>query len=755
MVNLRLRKKLYCSAAVLLFLFAVCGSNLQAADDNGSTGADQQAKIVFNKGSLPAKAAVTGLPLTQNVAEGSTIALADIKVNVKNYTITGWSTLPIPLINTKLQDSIVTALSTTIPGQTLYNTSDSLQISEDLTLYAVWALDINNNGTADYLDSFSIQVSGAKPRAEMLSQDDEVSLRSSNSGVSPRSGYMPKWDLQYDLTASYNHVYHTGCMYNTADLDGDGHLDEFLITLHPLTTFNSATQYVGSGNSIYLIIEYGGVLKGSGMIGGERQELMDTIKMEPGTNVIDVINAYPFRFDEVEVEGDASIKMYFVRDDGTFDNHPAASEWSITSWGAGTPHVFGNATTAYSDTLTVNFEVYNKPEFESEIISQYIDANGHIRLKQVSGTPAKYMMRSIHGLPWQPADAPLTAREKTVVNDSVYICLREADLKVGDYSSTIHNYYLNPNAFNQYDFHAKMTFWVFEQQKHLEDYADVYWNDFVNREAGSTWSDPFYTIIWNTMILPSYIPIGDPAQDKTLRLLLVGLMQNLMDMLVPGSNLDPEYYDANVATAHADALADAAMPAIGRAMADEMISKAPASCREATCLRFMTNNIPDLNRYVIIHTIPGVTSYPTAEEKHFVFSRNDFEFTLNFPGDNPLKVTAIGFYSERSEELKGTDLGGGKFSYVIRQVLEPHDVFISADPASDITNNEITMGGRVWSYANTLYINSDKAGHANIYTMTGTLLKQLNVSTGITSTQLERGIYVVEINGSRYKVIIK
>ena len=87
MVNLRLRKKLYCSAAVLLFLFAVCGSNLQAADDNGSTGADQQAKIVFNKGSLPAKAAVTGLPLTQNVAEGSTIALADIKVNVKNYTI--------------------------------------------------------------------------------------------------------------------------------------------------------------------------------------------------------------------------------------------------------------------------------------------------------------------------------------------------------------------------------------------------------------------------------------------------------------------------------------------------------------------------------------------------------------------------------------------------------------------------------------------------------------------------------------------
>jgi hypothetical protein len=38
MVNLRFRKKLYCSVAAFLSLFALCGNNLYAADNSGSSG---------------------------------------------------------------------------------------------------------------------------------------------------------------------------------------------------------------------------------------------------------------------------------------------------------------------------------------------------------------------------------------------------------------------------------------------------------------------------------------------------------------------------------------------------------------------------------------------------------------------------------------------------------------------------------------------------------------------------------------------
>ncbi|MDR1116205.1 MAG: T9SS type A sorting domain-containing protein, partial [Tannerella sp.] len=134
---------------------------------------------------------------------------------------------------------------------------------------------------------------------------------------------------------------------------------------------------------------------------------------------------------------------------------------------------------------------------------------------------------------------------------------------------------------------------------------------------------------------------------------------------------------------------------------------------------------------------------------------DDFTFTLSFPGGEPLKVTATGFYSQRPEEMEGTELGGGTFRYVIRRLAEPWTVTVSPDPASGFVDNEITADGRVWTYASTLYISSDKAARANIYTLSGTLLKQLNVTAGTTSAQLERGLYVVEIDGTRYKVVVK
>jgi hypothetical protein len=140
--------------------------------------------------------------------------------------------------------------------------------------------------------------------------------------------------------------------------------------------------------------------------------------------------------------------------------------------------------------------------------------------------------------------------------------------------------------------------------------------------------------------------------------------------------------------------------------------------------------------------------------KHYVQGHDDFTFTLTFAGGEPLKVTATGFYSQRPEELIGEG-ENGTFRYTIHQVAEPWTVTVSAEPASDYVNNELIEGRAVWTYANTLYIQTVEAVRANIYTLSGTLLKQLNVTAGTTSQQLERGVYIIEIEGSRYKVIVK
>ena len=73
----------------------------------------------------------------------------------------------------------------------------------------------------------------------------------------------------------------------------------------------------------------------------------------------------------------------------------------------------------------------------------------------------------------------------------------------------------------------------------------------------------------------------------------------------------------------------------------------------------------------------------------------------------------------------------------------------------EATDNEALTGARVWTYGNTLYIDSDKAVRVNIYTLGGMLYKQMEAPEGLTSELMQRGMYIVEIDGSRHKVVVK
>jgi hypothetical protein len=497
------------------------------------------------------------------------------------------------------------------------------------------------------------------------------------------------------------------------------------------------------------------------MIGGKEQKHLDTIRMTPGMSVDSLINYYPIRFDSITGDGEAILKMYFIDPStGTY----AGIDGTVWDWGiipfTDWPKPFKDPITgAYTDEYVIKFYIYNKPKFESDIISQIV-SNGKLRLDHLSGTPLKYMMRSINGLGWRPATAPLSEIEQMAVGDDVSICLRELDKTIA-YQDLLVDFYLsdrfNPmsnegNGFGMFGELLDKYMNIYYQEAFDTYYrTDYYWDNDV--PAGHTWANfTFDGVVFlnNMQEWYDYILSEEFGDHNIAVQMVVGAWEY---ELAGGYN---SALSTALSTLYDDAIAAVYdyWPILQQEMSDKVSTT--ESCREVIYLKFESFTTPVLQRSVEINTIPGVTSNPMAGTKHYVKSHEDFPFTLDFSGGQPLKVTVTGLYSQLTEELTGEKLGDGLYRYTIRRVVEPKTVTVSSTPASGVdVDNEIITGKRVWTHGNTLYINSDKADRVNIYTLSGTLHKQLNAPTGLTTEQLERGLYIVEIDGARYKVAVK
>ncbi len=179
----------------------------------------------------------------------------------------------------------------------------------------------------------------------------------------------------------------------------------------------------------------------------------------------------------------------------------------------------------------------------------------------------------------------------------------------------------------------------------------------------------------------------------------------------------------------------------------------PAGCWEEQFF-FRTYIDPTIRRYVELPLTDGVTTNP-GPGKHYVEGHDNFIFTASYAGGDPLKVMAKGYYSNKEVELIGRDMEDGTYQYLLRQVVEPWDVTIGPDKASEITGENAIEGLSVWSHRNTLYIRTDREAIVYIYYMNGSLYKRLEVEEGETKEAMNRGVYVVVIDGKRYKVFIK
>ena len=167
--------------------------------------------------------------------------------------------------------------------------------------------------------------------------------------------------------------------------------------------------------------------------------------------------------------------------------------------------------------------------------------------------------------------------------------------------------------------------------------------------------------------------------------------------------------------------------------------------------------IPDIQRYILIEKMDGITTDPVAGIQHYVFGHHDFNFTVTYLNRKPLEVWATGFYSNKVIRHPATRVSeeDGIFAYKIPAVVEPwHVTFGDVDRSFEV-GNSVLNDQRVWAYRSTLYINVNEADVVSIYNATGVLYQKLEIPAGLKKLTLDKGVYMVMLkDGSVHKIII-
>jgi hypothetical protein len=157
--------------------------------------------------------------------------------------------------------------------------------------------------------------------------------------------------------------------------------------------------------------------------------------------------------------------------------------------------------------------------------------------------------------------------------------------------------------------------------------------------------------------------------------------------------------------------------------------------------------VPITPRLVTIPTISGATLSPSG--KHYVESGGNFELTVTVsdPATEPkLSTTPKELDADREY------LGDGVYKYTIKRITKATNIHIELVPAG-ISPVE---GSSVWSASGQIYVTAATAASTHIYGATGATVKQVALGAGeTTSVSLPAGFYIVTLNGSVYKVILK
>lgn len=163
-----------------------------------------------------------------------------------------------------------------------------------------------------------------------------------------------------------------------------------------------------------------------------------------------------------------------------------------------------------------------------------------------------------------------------------------------------------------------------------------------------------------------------------------------------------------------------------------------------------------VTRAVTFDAEDGIMTVPSAlAGTHYVPSNKDFTFTVYSPND----ITVTTSRGRDNEGVKKVSNGDGTYTVTIVKVQQALTISIKSVKTESGTGEDGTTGNegvtedKVWSANGTLYVNAANPATLSVYTVTGQLYKQAAVSGSYTAT-LPKGLYIVQLNGKAYKVVL-
>ncbi len=731
-------------------------------------GSLRAADVTWRPGAQPR----AGAQRTETVANGMH-RLTHNGYGIRGYMLLGWSDRKLPVVTSVAAEKGIETL--------LYRVGDAIDIQSDRTLYAVWAIDKDNNGSPDYNNAWIevkdlAQIERGIAERERKKRAAETGAARYNLRAAALS--LPKWNINDDILAYKDNVFYVGCVYNTDTLQEHDLRETIICWNKNENVFSGLKQasmeMIKAARDLELVFEYGGVLEDSCLTGGRAQKPITRILLPRDSAVHTLIMCDPIQFTRIKEDGDAVLKMYFVRKKtgngpDTLANDtsdwvvPLSNAWRYPgvnySFPALYPHPFYNEETGEpSDTFTVRFKIYNQPKFASNIIRSRVHYRDTMRLNYgfVSGTATKYMMRSLDGgWNWHPADSPLTDVERDLLqDDSVRVCLRQLDKSVG-YAAYVKERFMDPEQYTYQNFLDREGVTP-EDVGWYANYMDYTYNKEIYDKVAASYlprnlRDTVIDYYDNTI---GFNWAADFGGDITQEI-SSGFRQVADDIFL--WNQTHPLYPYLVAAGY-DTDPDRTTNAVGRRDINTVFGKrkadavvVPERCREESYCFYVKRDAPPVHqRSVFIPTVEGVTVVSPGVGYTSIPSQKTFTFRVKYTGE-PMTVTAKRLIDGRTVEvLTGTLNADGEYEYVIRRVMQDLTLEFTKTVANTLVDQP-----SVWANSGAVRIHAPKETTVRIYSASGVLVKQATVQ-GDKTVPLSAGLYLVVLSdGTTQKVLVQ
>lgn len=159
---------------------------------------------------------------------------------------------------------------------------------------------------------------------------------------------------------------------------------------------------------------------------------------------------------------------------------------------------------------------------------------------------------------------------------------------------------------------------------------------------------------------------------------------------------------------------------------------------------------PPVYHTVTLPAVEGAVTDPIAGSYEVeAWSSFRFFLTLNEEYDQSVPVVT----TDRGETIEPRRSDG---AYILNYVRTPVTISIAGvQKNTDVANESITAGVKVWTDASALYIETDRVEEVRVISISGATTAVFKSPAGLNRVEVVQGVYVVKVGSAVYKVMVR